>query len=131
MTAWGPGGWSPWTFAGHGYIAAIAKNQTYTTPPYTQPFFVTDKEIRLRAVTANPNATWGSIIRWNGTAWQTMYFGPTLKNSDIAAMPFIELVQQNLNPGALEYFAASTYDPTQGWSDWSNFQGNLAIFVHP
>ncbi|MBI5728512.1 MAG: hypothetical protein HY984_02040 [Candidatus Magasanikbacteria bacterium] len=132
VAAWGPGGWSPWTFSGHGYIAAIAKDPSvYPSPPYTQPYFVTDKEIRLRAVTANSNATWGSVIRWNGSAWQTMYFGPTLKNTDISSLPFVELVQQNLNPGSLEYFAASTYDPAQGWSDWSNFQGNLAIFTQP
>lgn len=118
IAAWNSGGWGPWSY-NNGHMGAVAKSASNPPAPNTNPFFITNKEIRLRTTSSDPNVTSYYVVKWNGTSWANVYYGSSNEYADTG-----------LNSSTGYYYAVAVYDSSIGWSDFSNSNGYLNAITH-
>ncbi len=99
-------GWGPFSFHG-GYMGVLAKSPTGTPTPKVIPFFITNKEVRIKTTSTDQNISQYYVTKWNGSAWTTAYNGPT--NT---------YVDTTVSSGSVYNYAVAVYDSATGWSDF-------------
>lgn len=118
-------GWSPWSFNG-GYLSASARVATNPPAPDTEVSFLTDREIRLLITSTDVNVTKFEVFKWNGSAWYLAMTGA--KPIDGSPMTYQDA---SLMPNTYYSYSVHVYDPSRGWSTWSNNNGSLTISTYP
>ena len=98
-------GWGPAAFHG-GYLAAIAKTPANTPTPKVTPFFITNKEIRIKITSTDPNISQYQVQKFSGSAWTVVSNGSSNTFTDV-----------NVSSGSISTYATFVYDPSKGWSD--------------
>lgn len=156
--AWNSAGWGPWSF-NNGHMATVAKSPSNPPAPITDSFYITKSEIGLKVQSSvqslNPNVTWYQLIKWNGSSWQTIYFGsPQVLNPACMKVingicwplnpdqqlpnPYVDkrdksfyYFDKNLTASTGYYYSIAVYDPTLGWSNWLNYNGYVYAVTQP
>lgn len=120
VAAWNVGGWGPWSY-NNGHLGGVAKFPSNPPPPITNPFFITNKEIRLKTDVFSSNIAWYYVVKWDGSRWVNVYYGSS--NEYAAAI---------LNPNSAYYYSVAVYDSIlKRWSDYSNYNGYISVMTYP
>ncbi len=149
-SAWNPSGWSKWSF-NNGHMRASTQPSSGLQPPITDPFYITNSEIGLRAQSSvqssEQNVTKYLLIKVINGSWQIKYYGsPTVLDPEFPILapdkqlpnPFIDkrdksfyYFDKNLSVNTGYIYAIAVYDPTLGWSDFTNYDGYVYPVTQP
>ncbi len=99
-------GWGPQSYD-RGYLSIVPKLPASTPTPSVTPFFITDKEVRIRTTSIDTNVSQYNVWKVVGSSWTQVYNGPNNIFADTGV---------SANTGY--NYAVAVYDASKGWSDF-------------